>query len=147
MTATITVSIWHNVTRDSEGRPTGYFGFNPGDSMVRVFTYQAPADGRPAEAVAEEAFEAFNADPELLTGRQLELAIRYRNRALRSLSRGDLVVVGEVALACERAGWAPVRGGITEVRAGEHGTHPLPAGRPARAGQRPAARGKGDQPR
>jgi hypothetical protein len=47
---------------------------------------------------------------------------------------GDLVVVGEAALVCERARWAPLRGGITEARIDEHGTHPLPAGGPPDTG-------------
>ena len=55
------------------------------------------------------------------------------------LQVADLVVVGEAALIVDRAGWAPLRGGITEVRLDEHGTHPLPA--PARHGPRP-----GDSP-
>ena len=54
------------------------------------------------------------------------------------LQVADLVVAGEAALTVERAGWAPLRGGIREVRIDEHGTHPLPApadGQPAGAGQ------------
>ena len=53
------------------------------------------------------------------------------------LSKGDVVVVGEVALAVASAGWTPVSGGLAEVRASEHGTRPLPlagsapGGRPA----------------
>lgn len=54
------------------------------------------------------------------------------------LSRGDLVTVGEAALICERVGWTPLRGGITEVRADEHGTHPLPASHIAPADRQPA---------
>jgi hypothetical protein len=50
--ATVTVSVWHNVARDSAGRPTGYFGFTAGDQMVKVFTYHTQAHarqtGRPA---------------------------------------------------------------------------------------------------
>ena len=45
------------------------------------------------------------------------------------LPAGDVVAAGEAALAVARpAGWTPVRGGLNEVRAGEHGTRPLPAG-------------------
>lgn len=60
----------------------------------------------------------------------------FRNTAELSgeLSVGDLVVVGEAALVCERAGWAPLRGGITEARIDEHGTHPLLAGGPPDTG-------------
>ena len=41
---------------------------------------------------------------------------------------GDVVAVGEAALAVARpTGWTPVSAGLNEVRAGEHGTRPLPA--------------------
>jgi hypothetical protein len=52
----------------------------------------------------------------------------FRNTAELSgeLSKGDVVVVGEVALAVAGMGWTPVRGGLTEVRTSEHGTIPLP---------------------
>jgi hypothetical protein len=40
---------------------------------------------------------------------------------------GDVVAAGEAGLAVGRVGWTPVRGGLNEVRADEHGTHPLPA--------------------
>jgi hypothetical protein len=42
------------------------------------------------------------------------------------VSKGDVVSAGEIALAVAGAGWTPVRGGLTEVRTDEHGTHPLP---------------------
>ena len=54
---------------------------------------------------------------------------RCRNTAEPSgeLSVGDVVVIGEVALAVGRpAGWEPVSGSVTEVRTCEHGTRPLP---------------------
>jgi len=52
---------------------------------------------------------------------------RCRNTAEPSgeLSVGDVVAVGEAGLAVARAGWTPVRGGLNEVRASEHGTRPL----------------------
>jgi hypothetical protein len=63
-------------------------------------------------------------------------AATFRNTAELSgeLSAGDVVAVGEVALAVGRpAGWVPVRGSLTEVRTREHGTHPLPSHRPGPA--------------
>jgi hypothetical protein len=36
MTGMITVTIWHNVTRDAAGRHTGPLGFTPGDQMVKA---------------------------------------------------------------------------------------------------------------
>ncbi len=53
----LTVSIWHHVTRDPEGRHAGFGGFTPGDQMVTVFTYDTPA------GIAEDAFAAFNDAP------------------------------------------------------------------------------------
>jgi hypothetical protein len=56
----------------------------------------------------------------------------------RELSVGDIVCVGEVALAVGRAaGWEPASGPLAEVRTREHGTSPLlllgrsPGSRPA----------------
>lgn len=60
----------------------------------------------------------------------------WRNTAELSgeLSVGDVVAVGEAALAVGRpVGWVPVRGSLTEVRIHEHGTHPLPPHRPGPA--------------
>ena len=38
---TITVTIWHNVALDAQGHHTGMLeGYQPGDPVVRVFTYQ-----------------------------------------------------------------------------------------------------------
>jgi hypothetical protein len=124
---TITVTIFHNVARDHEGRHTAMLaGYQPGDPMVRVFTYQADPAGRSPEEIAEEAFAICNGHPRDAGGQ--ELARRYYQRRLRSLSVGDVVAIGEVALAVGRpAGWDPVRGGMAEVRTDEHGTHPLPA--------------------
>lgn len=120
----ITVTIWHNVAVDGQGHHTGMLvGYQPGDPMVRVFTYQAnPAAG--PDKVAEEAFAICNGHPHDARGE--DLARRYYDRELRSLSKGDVVVAGEVALAVASAGWIPVRGGLHEVRTDDYGTHPLP---------------------
>ena len=84
MTAMLTVSIWHNVTRDPQGRHTGFGGFTPGDQMVKVFTYDTPASGRSPAGIAEDAFAAFNEAP--LSEEAAALARQYRQRRLRSLS-------------------------------------------------------------
>jgi hypothetical protein len=84
MTGMITVTIWHNVTRDAAGRHTGPPGFTPGDQMVKVFTYQAGSRGRPPREIAEHAFAAFNGAPP--DDEAAGLARQYRARALRSLS-------------------------------------------------------------
>ncbi len=63
--AEITVTIWHNVAFDGQGRHTAMLdGYEPGDPVVRVFAYQT-SPGRPAEEIAEEAF-AIYAGPDLV---------------------------------------------------------------------------------
>jgi hypothetical protein len=82
--AKITVTIWHNVAFDDQGRPTAMLdGYQPGDPVVRVFAYQANP-GRPAEEIAEEAFAIFNDHPRDPDG--ADLACAYYGRRLRSLS-------------------------------------------------------------
>ena len=128
--AGITVTIWHNVASDEQGRHTAMLGgYHPGDPVVRVFAYQA-SPGRSAEEIAEDAFAIFNDHPGDAAG--AELARAYYGRRLRSLSVGDIVAAGDVLLAVGRpAGWEHVTGQLTEVRTRKHGTIPLPL--PARA--------------
>ena len=58
--AKITVTIWHNVAFDGQGRHVAMLdGYQPGDPMVRVFAYQADPAGRTPEQVAEEAFAIY----------------------------------------------------------------------------------------
>ena len=122
---TVTITIFHNIARDQHGRPTAMLdGYQPGDPVVRVFAYQAGPAGRAPEAIAEDAFAICNGHPYDAGGE--ELSRRYYARELRSLSKGDVVAVGEIALAVASAGWTLVRSGLNEVRADEHGTHPLP---------------------
>jgi hypothetical protein len=123
--ATITVTIWHNVAFDDQGRHVAMLdGYQPGDPMVAVFAYQTDPR-RPAEEIAAEAFDTFNDHPRDAAG--AELAWAYYERRLLSLSVGDVVAAGDVLLAVGRpAGWEPVAGPLTEVRTREHGTNPLP---------------------
>ena len=82
--AEITVTIWHNVAFDGQGRHTAMLdGYQPGDPVVRVFAYQV-SPGRAAEEIAEEAFAIFNDHPRDAAG--AELACAYYQRRLRSLS-------------------------------------------------------------
>jgi hypothetical protein len=121
----ITVTIWHNVRADTHGRHLAMLdGYAPGDPMVRVFTYQTLPGSRTPEEIADHAFAVFNGHPFDDEGERL--AGQYYGRRLRSISKGDIVSAGEIALAVAGAGWTPVRGGLTEVRTDEHGTHPLP---------------------
>jgi hypothetical protein len=125
----ITVTVWHNAAVDGQGHHTGMLnGYQPGDPVVPVFTYQADPAGRAPEEIAEEAFAICNGHPRDARGE--DLARRYYQHELRSLSVGDVVAVGEAGLAVGRVGWTFVRGGLNEVRISEHGTRPLPAPAP-----------------
>lgn len=79
----LTVSIWHSVARDPEGRHACFGEFTPGDQMVQVFTYDTRATGRSPAGIAEDAFAAFH-DAPLRRGRGT--GPPYRQRRLRSLS-------------------------------------------------------------
>jgi hypothetical protein len=122
----ITVTIWHNVATGTQGRHIAMIvGYQPGHPMVRVFTYQAGPAGRAPESIAEEAFAICNGHPHDAAG--ADLSRPYYARQLRSLLVGDVLAAGEVPPAVARAGWTLVRGGLNQVRAAGHGTHPLPA--------------------
>jgi hypothetical protein len=82
--AKITVTIWHNVALDGQGRHTAMLdGYQPGDPVVRVFAYQADP-GQAAEEIAEEAFAICNGHPRDVGSE--DLSRRYYQRELRSLS-------------------------------------------------------------
>ena len=46
-TATVTITLWHNIATGAHDRPTGLLdGYQPGHPMVRVFAYQTSPAGR-----------------------------------------------------------------------------------------------------
>ncbi len=106
----VALTIWHNVAHDAEGRHTAMLdGYQPGDPVVAVFTYQADPAGRTAEQIADEAYDTFNDHPRDPGG--ADLACAYYQRRLRSRQAGDVVAAGDVLLAVGRpAGWEPVTG-------------------------------------
>jgi hypothetical protein len=121
------VTVYHNVARDSGGRRVNFDGYQQGHPLVPVFTYDIDLLGgglAERRRIAEAAFEAFNADPEMLQGKQRQLAASYRERRLRSLSVGDVVRVGGIALACAPVGFREIGGDLNEARVSEPGTHP-----------------------
>lgn len=122
------VTVYHNVARGSDDRHINFDGYQPGQPLVPVFAYDVELlDGGMEELllIAEMAFEAFNADPDLLPDRTRDLATRYRARSLRSLSVGDVLRLGDTALACDPVGFRKVPAELNEVRVSEHGTHPI----------------------
>ena len=82
------------------------YGFQPDDKLRLAAEYYTDAsliqDGQ-AFTVLNRAFTQLNIDTPTEPW-----AIEYRRRRNRSLSVGDVVVVGEVAYACESVGWKAV---------------------------------------
>lgn len=115
--------VFHNETTDPEGRHLGWVrGYLPGDTMVEVFSYghwgpnadkDDPYFPELITAALSEAFEAFNIldDPYYADHPAHEEAVAYRRTAGRSLSVGDMVVLGERTYVVQRFGWAEVISG------------------------------------
>jgi hypothetical protein len=79
-------------------------GYQPGDPVVRVFAYQANP-GRPADEIADEAFDIFTGHPRDAAG--AELACAYYGRRLRSLSfPGDRRCCATSCYMHRRAAWS-----------------------------------------
>ncbi|WP_433259215.1 hypothetical protein ACQPYK_49490 (plasmid) [Streptosporangium sp. CA-135522] len=109
----ITVAIWHNTNHLCLLR-----GWHPADPMMRVYAYDIPAEhARNPAQVLEEAYETFNVGDD-------ERAQAYRERSNRSLSVGDVVVIGEVAYVCASVGWELLNGSITVASHGQDESAP-----------------------
>lgn len=98
--STCTITIYHNVETDSEGRHTALLdGYCAGDRLRRVFQANISRDGLGAddtESIAERVFEMGNVlDSGYYAHDPLHAHARtYRRDGLvRSVSVGDLIVV------------------------------------------------------
>lgn len=101
------VQVWLN---ESEDGWNFWEGFRPDDKMRLAVEYYADAallpdvrDGRSPDRILNQAFRELNIDEPTE-----DWAKEYRANRNRSLSVGDVVVVGEVAYAVERMGWKQV---------------------------------------
>lgn len=85
--------------------------FDTISSFTKAAAYEAVMDAPASQAglfkVAEQAFFLFNVgdDPDFTNGQPDPRAVAYRKAGHRSLSVGDMVLVGETAVACGRFGW------------------------------------------
>lgn len=94
------VTVYHNET---DGH---YFGFEEGNTLTEVISYEEPGSG-PYEDILEHCFMLFNiGDPDYLPADYAEVVREYREgKRARSLSVGDVVEINNVRFACDRAGW------------------------------------------
>jgi hypothetical protein len=83
-------------------------GYQPGDPIKPVYGYEHPTGPNvtthDAHQIAEQAFQMFNGMA--VNSWEEDHADRYYAAGNRSLSVGDLVVIGEIAMSCESSGWA-----------------------------------------
>jgi hypothetical protein len=126
----VRVTIFHNVTRDETGRPVNFDGYAAGAPLVRVFEYDHPR-AESVEQIAEHAFHLFNVDPRFMQPDDHDIARSYRDRDLRSLSTGDVILAGDAALALDPIGFRPIEvGQLNEVHENHYGSTPLEPGQP-----------------
>ena len=83
-------------------------GYRPGDRIKRVYAYEYDTSDLgitpdTVGAIAEQAFRMFNGQPE--GDWEYDHTQRYQVAGNRSLSVGDVVIIGEIALSCEPHGW------------------------------------------
>ena len=127
--AGITVTIWHNVALDGAGPAYRHAGRLPARRpVVRVFAYQAdPPGGRRRRSPRRRSRSSTTTPgtPPALTWPAPTTGAGCGRCPWRRRGRRRSPAGGRTP-----AGWNPVRGPLTEVRTGEHGTRPLPLPRP-----------------
>ena len=96
------VQVWLNEAEDG----TNFLGYKPHHPMRLAAEYYTDAElvqAGSANPALEQAFIQLNIDSPTE-----DWAKEYRANRYRSLSVGDVVVVGELAYACESVGWKSV---------------------------------------
>ncbi|MFZ2174251.1 MAG: hypothetical protein WAW17_09480 [Rhodococcus sp. (in: high G+C Gram-positive bacteria)] len=104
----VRVRVLHNEARDAM-----LIGYTDGDPLREVIRFEMDPR-RDVEVNLEEVFEAFNEPGPRLV--EFDVVRRYRAERNRSLSKGDVVLYGEVAYAVAAAGFVrvyPTRESIT----------------------------------
>ena len=112
----VTITVWHRQGLapgthhlDSDLLDQFLRGYRPGDPIEAVYRYEHGTTQHRTLAdlrkLAEQAFRMFNGQPQD-TWEHAHTA-RYYAARNRSLSVGDVLVIGETALSCEVLGWDP----------------------------------------
>jgi hypothetical protein len=97
--------------------PDHFLGYEHGHPLRRVYSYEAPTSSGLFQ-LADEAFHAFNAPPELVMPVYCPIAEAYRAARLRSLSIGDVLQVDDSWLACAATSWIVLAEAPSEVSNG-----------------------------
>lgn len=133
---TVVVRAYLNEAQDPTGHLAMFDGYRPGDPLRLAFQTQIMASTIDL-ALCEQVFRTLNVgdDPEL--GEPDPRAVAYRKRGERSLSKGDVVRIGERWYACASYGFDAIPAPDTDY-ARHAGTIPeqqaQPCGCPAQGG-------------
>lgn len=76
-----------------------FVDYKVGDVIYKAFSYRSDTVDSDDTVILERAFRWFNVSENLI-------AERYRMLGNRSLSVGDVVVIGDRAYSCDSAGWS-----------------------------------------
>ena len=103
------ITILHNVTQDEHGRNVGFCdGYLPDHQLARVFAFSLAGEGHPFDdpGVLSNVYFLFNVGDDPDFGDPSPLSVAYRNKGLRSLSVGDVVILDGRAYQCDHSGWS-----------------------------------------
>jgi hypothetical protein len=117
MTA-VTITIYHNVRGESGSQERAYVdGYKPGDPVTPVFVCAVHRVSRAVSdmALADFVFGVGNKDEDFAGGYERELIRRYRAQRVRSVSKGDVVAVGNRIYSCDSVGWTELPAGSLNV--------------------------------
>jgi hypothetical protein len=97
---TVNVKVFHKTDRENI-----FQEYEPGHRLLHVFEFGTPLlDTHNVMRLLDEIFAATNDHP--YPGWE-HISVRYHQDCrLRSLSVGDVVVIGESAYCCDRIGWS-----------------------------------------
>lgn len=120
----ISATVFHNVAKDETGRPDTFFGYKPGQPLVKVAEVTVEASG--PDAALEQVFHLLNVGDDPTFGTPDPQAVAYRAARNRSLSVGDVVVLDGAAFAVASCGYEQVT--VDPAQVGEvavYGSTPL----------------------
>jgi hypothetical protein len=102
----ITATVFHNVAKDETGRPENFWGYRPGQTLVKVAEVEVATED--TQAALERVYHLLNVGDDPTFGTPDPQALTYRAAKNRSLSVGDVVVLDGVAFAVADFGFEQV---------------------------------------
>jgi hypothetical protein len=120
------IVVFHNIATDDVGRSEAWLGYRPGHPLVPVYVLERLEVEQSPSAVAEMIYHLLNVGDDPQFGIPHPDAVAYRTAKNRSLSVGDVVLVGDEWWACASMGFERIEAPRwLAVGVGKHGTTPL----------------------